>query len=241
MTLPATGAISISAINTEVGRPSTYTTDMSWIKANAKNTINGATGVINDFNSLHDKAWYANNTAGNCDNGNCATGSGNCGDTNCINCYNTALGNCTNCDGATSFLQPNCNCACTYNCTSNQVSYNCACQCPIVCACACNVCACACSDVRLKQQIQPIQNPLDMVDRLNGVYYTWNGAAGYYGKTPGQRTMGTIAQETRKVIPEATGMYKDVLTIDPDGVNGLLIESIKELRKEINELKQGLK
>jgi hypothetical protein len=53
--------------------------------------------------------------------------------------------------------------------------------------------------------------------------------------------MGTIAQNTQKVIPEATGMYKDVLTIDPDGVNGLLIESIKELRKEVNELKQGLK
>jgi hypothetical protein len=36
-------------------------------------------------------------------------------------------------------------------------------------------------------------------------------------------------------------MYQDVLTIDPDGVNGLLVEAIKELRKEIKELKQGSK
>jgi hypothetical protein len=234
MTLPASGAISISAVNIEIGQVSTFSTDMAWIKANAKTTINGAVNVISDFNSLHDKAWYANNTAGACNNGNCTTGSGNCGNINCANCFNTSLTNCVNCDGATSFLQPNCNCACTYNCTSNQVSINCNCACPIFCACAC-------SDVRLKQQIEPIQNPLDMLDQLNGVYYTWNGASGYYGKTPGQRTMGTIAQHTQKVIPEATGMYKDVLTIDPDGVNGLLIESIKELRKEVNELKQGLK
>lgn len=246
MTLPSSGRITINDVTTEVRTqnggtlPAGYSSSLSWIRSNAKATVGGSTGVIHTLRSTYDKAYYQNTAAGNCPNGNCATGSGNCGDHNCTNCYNTELTNCTNCD-TQKYLQPNCNCACTYNCNSNQVSLNCNCDCSLFCACACAVCACACSDVRLKQQVEPIQNPLDMVERLNGVYYTWNGAAGYYGKTPGQRTMGTIAQDTQQVIPEATGMYKDVLTIDPDGVNGLLVEAIKELRKEVKELKQGLK
>jgi hypothetical protein len=232
MTL-STGQISAADVNSEIGNPSSYSIDMDWIRNNAKAAIGGQVGTFTDFNGLHDKAWYKNNTQGNCENGNCTTGQGNCGDHNCVNCYNSALDNCANCDGQ-NYLQPNCNCACTYNCNTNQVSVNCNCDCTLVCACAC-------SDARLKQNINPIVNPLDLVDQLEGVYYTWNGAAGYYGKTPGQRTIGTIAQRTQQVVPEATGMYKDVLTIDPDGINGLLVEAVKSLRAEVNQLKQGKK
>jgi hypothetical protein len=141
MTTPATGAISISDINTEVGRTSTYSTDMAWIKANAKTTIGGATGIINDFDNLHNKAWYSNSTAGNCNNANCTTGACNCGNKgNCVNCYTTAI-NCSNCDASVSYLQPNCNCACTYNCTQGVYTVACDCACNVQCDCS----ACKCS------------------------------------------------------------------------------------------------
>lgn len=47
-----------------------------------------------------------------------------CTPINCANCANCGTINCANCDGQ-SYLQNNCNCACTYNCTQSAVSYNC--------------------------------------------------------------------------------------------------------------------
>jgi len=243
MTTPSSpSSISISNVNVEVGRASNYTTDMDWIRGQTKTSIGGSTlgssASAIDLNTLYNKTYYQNSTAGNCDNGNCTNTGGNCGNKNCADCYTSAI-NCINCD-STSYLQPNCNCRTTnYNCTKNQYTINCDCDCPIVCACACSACRCACSDISLKDEVETITGALETVDKLEGVYYTWNGKAGHYGKIPGQRTMGTIAQKTQTVVPETTGMYKDVLTIDPDGINGLLIEAIKELKKEVNQLKKG--
>lgn len=47
-----------------------------------------------------------------------------CTPSNCSNCANCGAINCSNCDGQ-NYLQANCNCACTYNCTQSAVSYNC--------------------------------------------------------------------------------------------------------------------
>lgn len=57
-------------------------------------------------------------TAINCSNCQVCTAS------NCANCANCGAINCSNCDGQ-NYLQNNCNCACTYNCTQSAVSYNC--------------------------------------------------------------------------------------------------------------------
>ena len=129
MTLPVSpNPIAYSNVNTETGQASNYSSSMSWIKSKAK------TGFINnDLGAYRGLAFYAKNNAGNCNNANCTQGTlANCGNIQCVNCYNTTI-NCVNCDGATSYLQSNCNCACTYNCTSNTVSYNCDCA----CACDC--------------------------------------------------------------------------------------------------------
>lgn len=133
MTTPASGRISLSDVAAETGSNSTAA--MSWVRANAKNTINGPIAGITSMNGLYSKAYYANNTAGNCANGNC-TSNCNCGNKNCGNCTISGTVNCANCDGSTKFLQPNCNCACTYNCTTSTTTMNCNCDCWI-CACAC--------------------------------------------------------------------------------------------------------
>lgn len=132
MTTPASGAIATSNINDETGRGTTTQTGIDWISANTK-------GNPTDYNSYHNKAWFQSNKDGNCGNGNCGAtpGGGNIQCTNCSVC--TAL-NCTNCDGQ-SYLQDNCNCACTYNCdVIADQAYNCNCA----CNCNCFVCACAC-------------------------------------------------------------------------------------------------
>jgi hypothetical protein len=135
MTLPASGPIGFSDLNTETGQPSGYSASMSWINGNAKTAIAGSTGVINDMNGIYGLAYYQNNTTGNCNNGNC-TSNCNCGDHNCSNCLISGTVDCSNCD-AQSYLQPNCNCNCTYNCTTSQTSVNCNCNCSFICACAC--------------------------------------------------------------------------------------------------------
>lgn len=122
MTLPASGTIAMSNFNTELGVASTTNRAMSSIYSLTK------TGQQSyAFNAYYSKAYYQKNNAGNCNNGNCNV-PGNCY-YQCTNCTTGAAINCTNCD-ATSYIQTNCNCACTYNCTAvANVKYNCACDC----------------------------------------------------------------------------------------------------------------
>ena len=92
------------------------------------------------------------------------------------------------------------------------------------------------SDRNRKENIIKIDNALDKVSQISG--YTFN----YIGDdTP---MTGVIAQELEEVLPEV--VYE---TESPDGTQskavrhgnivGLLIESIKELKAEIDELKKG--
>ncbi len=128
MTLPASGSISLDSVNVEVG---SAVDSLDWVLTNSHTTINSNCGVKN-LNSIHGFAWYQNNTAGNCNNGNCTTANCNCGTLNCNNCSLTAI-NCANCD-TRAWLQPNCNCACTYNCTQvASMTYNCNCNCTSNC------------------------------------------------------------------------------------------------------------
>lgn len=124
MTLPSSGPISMSWFSLEMGQASTFSNSMSWINARAKAASNSMSGH-------YGKAWYQRNVDGNCNNGNC-TSNCNCGNIQCRNCYIAGVVNCANCD-TQAWLQGNCNCACTYNCTVGPVSYNCNCACECVC------------------------------------------------------------------------------------------------------------
>ena len=96
------------------------------------------------------------------------------------------------------------------------------------------------SDERLKKDIVKIDNALDKVSQLNG--YTFEYIA------DGKKSAGVIAQEVEKVMPSAITestlplkmgdddetKYK---TVQYDQLHGLMIEAIKELKAEIEELK----
>ena len=97
------------------------------------------------------------------------------------------------------------------------------------------------SDIRLKTNIEPIQNALDKVTGLNGFTYNHNEIAGELGLDTEQRYAGLSAQELQDVLPEAvkkSPASDEYLTVQYEKVVPLLIEAIKELKSEIEELKK---
>jgi len=96
------------------------------------------------------------------------------------------------------------------------------------------------SDSRLKDFHGVIENPLDKVMKLNGYYWTENEKAKELGYNNDRMQVGVSAQEIEKVLPE---LIKDApighgyKTIDYGKITPLLIEAIKELKNEINQLK----
>ena len=83
------------------------------------------------------------------------------------------------------------------------------------------------SDERLKSDIKTIDNALDKVSQMRGVTFTKDNEKG----------SGVVAQEMEKVAPELVidGEYKSVAY---GNTVGYLIEAIKELKTEIEELKK---
>jgi len=90
------------------------------------------------------------------------------------------------------------------------------------------------SDERLKDDIHAISDSADKVDRLRGVHFIWNENAGE-GKN-GQKDIGVIAQDVEKDFPEL--VYTDkhgVKKVRYEGLIPVLIEAIKDLRKQISD------
>lgn len=86
------------------------------------------------------------------------------------------------------------------------------------------------SDARLKTDIRTIDNALDRVLGMRGVFFKKNG----------EDSTGVIAQEVREHLPEAVkeGADEDkILSVAYGNMVGVLIEAIKELKAEIEELK----
>ena len=108
------------------------------------------------------------------------------------------------------------------------------------------------SDKRLKENIRPIENALDKIDKLSGFVYNWNEKANKEaGYDMDKDYVGVFAQDVEKVQPEAVELApfdndsddnsisgKNYLTVQYEKLVPLLIESIKELKKEIEELKK---
>ena len=107
------------------------------------------------------------------------------------------------------------------------------------------------SDGRLKDIEGKIENPLEKIDKLNGVYYKQNKLAEEFGFINERRQVGLIAQEVNEVLPEVIDLApfdmdvddgtsksgENYMTLNYDRIVPLLVECIKELKKEIEELK----
>ena len=85
------------------------------------------------------------------------------------------------------------------------------------------------SDINYKTNIKTAENALEIVDSLRGVSFDW--------KETGKSSYGVIAQELEKVLPELVH-GENPKTVNYNGIIGVLIEAIKDLKKEVEELKR---
>ena len=102
-----------------------------------------------------------------------------------------------------------------------------------------NITAYYSSDISLKDNIRPIESAIFKVQQINGVTFDWNEKSTKLQQQKGH-DVGLIAQEVEKVLPEVVEIREDgIMAIQYEKVVPLLVESIKELTKRVEELENG--
>jgi hypothetical protein len=111
----------------------------------------------------------------------------------------------------------------------------------------------ACSDRKIKTDIETIENGLELLLQLEPVEFDWNETF-YQIKTgwPEEKkhSVGFIAQEVEKILPEVVSISKDngYYVLDYPKLNAILVEGIKkhqlfieDINNQITELENKLK
>jgi hypothetical protein len=92
------------------------------------------------------------------------------------------------------------------------------------------------SDIRLKENIQPIQNALEKVESISGNTYDWKEGYDEIHSHKGN-DVGVIAQEIEEILPQiVTNRDNGFKAVQYEKIVPLLIEAIKELSAKIKVL-----
>lgn len=87
------------------------------------------------------------------------------------------------------------------------------------------------SDIKFKTNIKTINNALDITNKLRGVSFDW--------KETNKKSYGVIAQEIEEILPDLI-KNGEVKSVNYNGLIGVLIEAVKELSLEVEELKKQI-
>jgi hypothetical protein len=79
--------------------------------------------------------------------------------------------------------------------------------------------------------VNTIDNSLDIINSLRGVSFDW--------KSNGKKSYGVIAQELEKILPDLV-TTKDNKSVNYNGLVGILLQAVKELSVEVEELKKKI-
>ena len=102
------------------------------------------------------------------------------------------------------------------------------------------------SDIRLKENIQPITNSVEKVKSLSGFTYNWNKTAqdlGFKGEGHDELQVGLSAQDVEKIQPEIVKpapVDNNYKTIQYEKLVPLLVEAIKEQQQQIETLQNEI-
>jgi hypothetical protein len=93
------------------------------------------------------------------------------------------------------------------------------------------------SSIRWKRDIRPIDEALDKVMMLRGVYFNWDAEHG------GQHDVGMVAEEVGEVLPEIVVYEPNTVYtsgMDYSKLTPLLVEAVKALKAENDALKKRI-
>jgi endosialidase-like protein len=105
-----------------------------------------------------------------------------------------------------------------------------------------NVTSC---DERLKTNVRQLEGALDKLERIRGVAFesAETESPNALGGVPGQPSIGVVAQEVEEVFPEVVSKYEpdqECRAVDYNGLIGVLIEAVKELKSENEALRSRI-
>ena len=88
------------------------------------------------------------------------------------------------------------------------------------------------SDLMYKKNVTTFENALETLSGLRGVNFTW--------KQNEQASIGVIAQELESVLPQLVSQ-SEIKSVNYNGLIGVLIQAVNELKLEVENLKLRLK
>jgi hypothetical protein len=92
------------------------------------------------------------------------------------------------------------------------------------------------SDINQKENIQQISDPIEKVKQISGYTFDW--------KNTGEHSGGVIAQEVEQIMPDVVKEVSirdgdEMKAVDYQAIIGLLVETVKDLNKRIEDLENG--
>jgi hypothetical protein len=101
------------------------------------------------------------------------------------------------------------------------------------------------SDERLKTNVRQVEGALERLERIRGAAFEWAETESPYafGGTPGESSIGVVAQEVEDVFPEVVSIYdpdQEYKAVDYNGLTTILIEAVKELKVQNEELRSRI-
>jgi Chaperone of endosialidase len=101
------------------------------------------------------------------------------------------------------------------------------------------------SDARVKTNVRQVEGALDNLERIRGVAFESAEVDSPHalGGVPGTPSIGVVAQEVEEVFPELVSIYdpeQEYRAVDYNGFTGVLIEAVKELKAQNEELRSRI-
>jgi hypothetical protein len=97
------------------------------------------------------------------------------------------------------------------------------------------------SDVRLKTSIIPMTKVMSSLQNINAIYYYWNKTVFPEIEVTDKRQLGFSAQEIEKYFPDLVETdSKGYKSVDYGRLTPVLLEAVKELQQQIDELKEEM-
>jgi hypothetical protein len=94
------------------------------------------------------------------------------------------------------------------------------------------------SDIKFKKNINTLTNALATIQQLRGVTFEWKEDSEVHTMTQMTNDIGFIAQEVQQILPDLVrDDGRGTLSLRERAIVPLLVEAIKELKKQLDEVK----